>query len=49
LQEEFLNTLRGARETVWLPQPVLLGSEAAMAEIVRAIRKIQVHANALRA
>jgi hypothetical protein len=33
--------VRGAWETVWLPQPVLLGSEEEMLQVVEAIRKIQ--------
>jgi len=47
LQAPFPNTTRGAEETVWLPQPVLLGSEEEMAQIVEAIRKIQRQARAL--
>jgi len=37
----FPNSLRGAWETVWLPQPVLLGSQEEMAQVVEAIKKIQ--------
>jgi hypothetical protein len=33
--------VRGAWETVWLPQPVLLGSAEEMEQVVEAIRKIQ--------
>ncbi len=47
LQAEFPNTARGAWETVWLPQPVLLGSEEDMAQVVEAIKKIQQHAKTL--
>lgn len=47
LKAAFPNTARGARETVWLPQPVLLGSEADMEQAVQAIRKIQRHAREL--
>ena len=43
----FPNSVRGAWETVWLPQPVLLGSEEEMIQVVEAIRKIQVHARDL--
>ncbi len=41
LQQEFPNTLRGAWETVWLPQFALLGDEQDMHEIAGAIGKIQ--------
>jgi hypothetical protein len=41
LQQEFPNTLRGAWETVWLPQFALLGDEEDMHEIAGAIGKIQ--------
>jgi len=47
LKAAFPNTARGAWETVWLPQPVLLGSEEEMAQIVAAIQKIQRQARAL--
>jgi 3-amino-5-hydroxybenzoate synthase len=40
----FPNTARAAWETVWIPQPALLGSEQEMAQLVEAIRKIQCHA-----
>jgi dTDP-4-amino-4,6-dideoxygalactose transaminase len=43
----FPNTLRGAWETVWFPQPVLLGSEEELAQAVEAIKKIQAQANEL--
>ena len=41
LDQEFPNTLRGAWETVWLPQFALLGDEEDMHEIAGAIGKIQ--------
>ena len=44
---EFPNTLRGAWETVWLPQTVLLGSKEDMEQTVEAIRKIQYYATEL--
>ncbi len=44
LKAEFPATLRGAWETVWLPQPVLLGSQEDMEEVVEAVRKIQLYA-----
>lgn len=47
LRTEFSNTARGAWETVWLPQPVLLGSEEDMMQVVEAIKKIQRHAKEL--
>lgn len=47
LDAPFTNTLRAARETVWLPNPVLLGSEEDMTLVVEAIRKIQRHAKEL--
>jgi len=47
LTAEFPNTARGAWETVWLPQPVLLGSEEETAQTVAAVKKIQRHAKAL--
>jgi dTDP-4-amino-4,6-dideoxygalactose transaminase len=43
----FPNTLKGAWETVWLPQPALLGTEDDMALVVEAIKKIQANANQL--
>jgi len=39
--------LQGAWETVWLPQPVLLGGEEEMTQVIEAIRKIQGQASAL--
>jgi len=47
LHASFPNTARGAWETVWLPQPVLLGTEEDMALVVEAIRKIQKQAHML--
>jgi dTDP-4-amino-4,6-dideoxygalactose transaminase len=47
LKSAFPNTDRGAWETVWLPQPVLLGSEDDMLGVAEAIRKIQRHAGDL--
>jgi len=47
LKAEFPNTAKAAWETVWLPQPVLLGTEEDMNQIVEAIKKIQRHAKAL--
>ena len=48
MQAEFPNTLKGAWETVWLPQPVLLGTEEEMTLVVEAIQKIQANADQLR-
>jgi len=48
LRSGFPNTLKAAWETVWLPNPVLLGSEEEMQMIVDAIRKIQRFANELK-
>jgi dTDP-4-amino-4,6-dideoxygalactose transaminase len=48
LQATFPNTARGAWETVWFPQPVLLGSENDMQLVITAIQKIQQHASELR-
>jgi dTDP-4-amino-4,6-dideoxygalactose transaminase len=44
LLQEFPNALRGAWETVWLPQFALLGDEEDMQEIAGAIGKIQSNA-----
>lgn len=44
LAAPFANTAKGAWETVWITQSELLGSEADMADIVEAVRKIQRHA-----
>jgi dTDP-4-amino-4,6-dideoxygalactose transaminase len=47
MHEPFHNTMRGAWETVWLPQYLLLGDEEDIAEIAQAIKKIQRHAHTL--
>ena len=47
MQAEFPNTIKGAWETVWLPQTVLLGTEEDMALVVEAIKKIQANARQL--
>jgi dTDP-4-amino-4,6-dideoxygalactose transaminase len=47
LKQSFPNTQRAAWETVWIPQPALLGDELDMNEIVGAIRKIQKNAKDL--
>jgi len=47
LQEDFPATQRAAWETVWIPQPALLGQEEDMHEIATAISKIQKHAKEL--
>ncbi|SRR5579864_488227 len=47
LKGNFPNTQRAAWETVWIPQPALLGDEEDMQEIVVAIRKIQSNAKEL--
>jgi dTDP-4-amino-4,6-dideoxygalactose transaminase len=47
LKALFPNTARAAWETVWLPQPVLLGSPEEMTQVVEAIKKIQRHAKEL--
>jgi dTDP-4-amino-4,6-dideoxygalactose transaminase len=49
LHRDFPNTFKGAWETVWLPNPVLLGSQEDMAQVVDAIRKIQAQAKQLAA
>lgn len=41
MHDPFPNTLRGAWETVWLPQYTLLGDDEDMTEIAAAITKIQ--------
>ena len=45
LKQKFPVTQRAAWETVWIPQPALLGDEQDMSEIVAAIRKIQANAH----
>src|SRR5438128_3238459 len=47
LQKKFPATQRAAGQTVWLPQPALLGAEEDMHEIVAALSKIQKHAKEL--
>jgi dTDP-4-amino-4,6-dideoxygalactose transaminase len=49
LRQSFPHSQRAAWETVWIPQPALLGDETDMHEIVSAIRKIQQHAQELAA
>jgi dTDP-4-amino-4,6-dideoxygalactose transaminase len=49
LRQSFPHTQRAAWETVWIPQPALLGDESDMQEIVAAIRKIQKNAKELAA
>jgi dTDP-4-amino-4,6-dideoxygalactose transaminase len=44
---EFPNTHKAAWETVWLPQPNLLGTQEEMQQVVEAISKIQRHATEL--
>jgi dTDP-4-amino-4,6-dideoxygalactose transaminase len=41
LRQKFPHTQRAAWETVWIPQPALLGDEEDMNEIASAFRKIQ--------
>jgi dTDP-4-amino-4,6-dideoxygalactose transaminase len=48
MQAGFPNTLKGAWETVWLPQPVLLGTQEDMTLVVEAIQKIHANAGQLR-
>ena len=47
LKGAFPNSVKAAWETVWLPQPVLLGSEEEMGQIISAIKKIQYYAREL--
>ena len=47
LKQSFPKTRRAAWETVWIPQPALLGDEQDMQEIGAAIRKIQENAKQL--
>jgi dTDP-4-amino-4,6-dideoxygalactose transaminase len=49
LRQPFPHSRRAAWETVWIPQPALLGDETDMHEIIAAIRKIQQHAKELAA
>ena len=41
MREQFPATQKAAWETVWIPQPALLGDEEDMHEIGAAFRKIQ--------
>lgn len=47
LKADYPNTERAAFETIWIPQPALLGDEEDMHEIVNAWRKIQSFAKEL--
>jgi len=47
LKRSFPETHRAAWETVWIPQPALLGDEEDMHEIATALKKIQNHAGEL--
>jgi dTDP-4-amino-4,6-dideoxygalactose transaminase len=47
LKRDFPETHRAAWETVWIPQPALLGDEEDMHEIAMALTKIQDHAGEL--
>jgi dTDP-4-amino-4,6-dideoxygalactose transaminase len=47
LKRDFPETHRAAWETVWIPQPALLGDEEDMHEIAGALKKIQNHAGEL--
>ena len=47
LQETYPHTHRAAYETIWIPQPALLGDEEDMREIVAAWMKIQKFAKEL--
>src|SRR5438445_531447 len=49
LKGKFPYTHRAAWETVWIPQPALLGDEEDMYEIATALKKIQGHASELAA
>ncbi len=49
LSADFPNTLRGALETVWLPQPVLLGSQQEIDGVLAALYKIKENAGKLAA
>jgi len=49
LKGDFTETHRAAWETVWIPQPALLGDEQDMHEIATALKKIQDHARELAA
>lgn len=47
LKQRFPATQRAAWETVWIPQPALLGDEEDVAEIAASLSKIQKHAKDL--
>ena len=47
LKSKFANTRRAAWQTVWLPHPVLLGTEQDTTKVVEAIQKIRRHAKEL--
>jgi dTDP-4-amino-4,6-dideoxygalactose transaminase len=49
LKRDFPETHRAAWETVWIPQPALLGDEEDMHEIATALKKIHGHADELAA
>ena len=49
LKGKFPHTHRAAWETVWIPQPALLGDEEDMHEIATAVKKIHDHAGELAA
>ena len=49
LKRDFPETHRAAWETVWIPQPALLGDGRDMHEIAIALKKIQNHAHELAA
>src|SRR5437660_12573689 len=49
LKGDFPQTYRAAWETVWIPQPALLGDEQDMHEIAAALRKVQNYASELAA
>ncbi len=49
LKQPFPETQRAAWQTYWIPQFALLGDEADMHEIATAVRKIQQHAQELKA
>src|SRR5260370_16721228 len=47
LQARYRHTHRAAYETIWIPQPALLGDEEDIHEIASALRKIQKFAKEL--
>ena len=49
LKRDFPQTYRAAWETVWIPQPALLGEEQDMHEIASALKKVQNYASELAA